>query len=626
MSVLQVSNFTKNFGEKYLFKNINFAINEHERVALVGANGTGKSTIIKMIIGEEEISPNLANEPAGTVSLGKNVCIGYLSQDVISSVNNTLLEEALDVFKEQIRLEEQLLEVSNELANNPDSIEAHNLYAKTLEKFELGGGYDYHYLIEMILLKFGFAKEDFNRPINSFSGGERTKMAFAKLLLLKPDLLILDEPTNHLDISTIDWLENYLKSYSGAILFVSHDRYFVNALANRILELENCALTNYKGDYDNYLKEKQMRYELQLKEYNLQQKEIEKLQRFITYFKPKPRFVARAKDREKKLEHMKKIDKPISSKKGIKFSFQGEMIEGKKTIAFEDCSLGYEGNALIEPFSFTFMSDDRLAIMGDNGVGKTTLLRSILGEVNLVAGNIQRLRPISLGYLKQNDFDLFDCNETVVEHITNNFPNMSEQEARQHLGKFAFQDDDVFKEVSVLSGGEKMRLVLAKLVLKNYDVLLLDEPTNHLDLITREALIDALSNYQSGIIMVSHDRYFVDALANKILFFHDKKSYYHEGNYETFKQLETGLFEYEKTPETKNKKKEVKKNNNSVNLKRIENEIIKIEERLKEISKLEFEEEYYMDEKKMKLLEDEKKELEEKYEELSLVYLQNSDN
>ena len=509
MAVIQGSNITKYFGSELIFKGLNFSVNEKERVAIVGPNGCGKSTLIKMIIGEESISANLANEQPGEISIPKNIVVGYLSQKVINDANNTLYDEAIDVFKDQIKREKELELLANKMALEPNNEELHNEYAKKLNYFEANGGYDYHYLIEMILLKFGFKKEDFDRKISSFSGGERTKMAFAKLLLIKPDLLILDEPTNHLDISTIDWLEDYLKSYPGTILFVSHDRYFINSLANRIFEIENKELNIYKGNYDQYLNEKKLRYELQLKNYNSQQKEIEKLKRFIEYFKPKPRFVARAKDREKKLEHMKIIDKPYEAKSSLKISFQGDSLKGKKIMLFTNCLFGYD-KPLFDEVNLTLFSDDHLAIMGDNGCGKTTILKTIMHQIKILSGSIDFLRPLNIGYLAQNDFSLDDCSFTLIEYIQNSFENMLEKEIRNHLGKFGFHDDDVFKIVKVLSGGEKMRLILAKLVLNNYDLLLLDEPTNHLDLIAKEALINALESYGGAIILVSHDRYFVD--------------------------------------------------------------------------------------------------------------------
>ncbi|MDY5853407.1 MAG: ABC-F family ATP-binding cassette domain-containing protein, partial [Bacilli bacterium] len=378
MNLLSVQNITKKFGSTELFHNINFNINDNDRVAIVGNNGTGKSTLLKMILGQEDISNNGTTDLKGCISIAKNKQIGYLSQNVIESLDHTLKEEALLVFKRVIEVEKRMTQLANEYALNPNNREIEKKYTNIVDEFDRLGGYDYNYQIEMMLFKFGFTQDVIDRPIKTFSGGERTKMAFVKLLLSKPDLLILDEPTNHLDVSTIDWLEQYLKTYSGAILFVSHDRYFINEVANKIVEIEHQTSVTYNGNFDSYVAQKKANYEIQMKQYSLQQKEIEKMKRFIEYFKPKPRFVSRAKDREKKLEHMKKIDKPLTSEKAIKFSFDGEIRNDKKIIYFEDCSIGFSDKVLIKPFSFYLFGGDRLAIIGDNGTGKTTLLKTIL--------------------------------------------------------------------------------------------------------------------------------------------------------------------------------------------------------------------------------------------------------
>ena len=625
MAVIQGTNITKFFGSELMFKGLNFSVNEKDRVAIVGPNGSGKSTLIKIIIGEESLSSNPSNETPSEISIPKNVVVGYLSQKVINDTNNTLYDEAMDVFKAQIQREKELEELANKMSINPNDEDLHKEYAKKLNYFEACGGYDYHYLVEMILLKFGFKKEDFNRKIISFSGGERTKMAFAKLLLIKPDLLILDEPTNHLDISTIDWLEDYLKSYPGTILFVSHDRYFINSLANRIFELENKELNIYKGNYDQYLNEKKLRYELQLKNYNAQQKEIEKLKRFIEYFKPKPRFVARAKDREKKLEHMKMIDKPYESKSSLKISFQGDSLKGKKIMLFTSCLFGYKA-PLFDEVNLTLFSDDHLAIMGDNGCGKTTILKTIMHQIKLLSGSIDFLRPLNIGYLEQNDFSLDNCSYTLIEYIQYSFDNMLEKDIRNHLGKFGFHEDDVFKEVKVLSGGEKMRLILAKLVLSNYDLLLLDEPTNHLDSIAKEALISALESYNGAIILVSHDRYFVDTLANKILYISNHKVYIEEGNYASLKENLKDLFlSSTDTKEKKEKKNIVKTKNTGLSKLKCEDKLKVLEDKINEVKNSQFLEENYMNSKKMQELEAKQKQLEKEYDDLLEYYISNFD-
>ncbi len=607
MVVLSVSNVSKSFGTETLFSSLTFGVNENDRMAIIGANGTGKSTLLKMIIGQEEIT--LTSSGKGAIFFAKGVKYGYLSQDVIESINHTLEEEALLVFKDLIKMEKELESLADLYALNPHDANIEKQYGTLLSRFEHLGGYEYRYKIKMMLSKFGFNEEVIARPIASFSGGERSKMAFVKLLLLDPDILILDEPTNHLDVSTIDWLENYLKTYHGAIIFVSHDRYFINAIANKVLEIENQNVTLYKGNFDSYVAQKKERYETLMREYTIQQKEIEKMKRFIEFYKPKPRFVSRAKDREKKLEHMKKVDKPQEAKAGIRFQFVGEVRSDRKILYLENCSIGFD-SVLIKPFTFYLFGNDRLAIMGDNGTGKTTLLKCILGEMKTIGGYIRRLMPLSIGYIKQNDFVFGDDNQTLLEYFVNEFPLMGEKEIRNHLGKFAFTSDEVFKVTSVLSGGEKMRVILAKIVLKHYDVLLLDEPTNHLDMLTREALINALQSYQGCLIFVSHDRYFIDSIANKILYINNQEPYYHEGNYESFKEQERVLLDAQNNCSEKKKKTEATRKTKKVT----ESDLEKIEKEIEAIKEEEWKEENYMNPKVMKELEEKRKELETEYE------------
>ena len=608
MVILSVSNVKKSFGVEELFSNVTFSVNDTDRMAIVGSNGTGKSTLLKIIIGQEEITPDRADGSKGGVFFAKGARYGYLSQDVIESLDHTLLEEALLVFKDLIKKEADLADLANLYAENPLDEKIENQYAKMQREFEHAGGYDYQYKVRMMLSKFGFSDEVMNRPIRSFSGGERTKMAFVKLLLLEPELLILDEPTNHLDVSTIDWLETYLKTYHGAILFVSHDRYFINAIANKVLELDHHQVTLYKGNFDAYVEQKKERYEVMMREYTLQQKEIEKIQRFITFYKPKPRFVSRAKDREKKLEHMKKIEKPQGEERGIRFQFEGQVRSDKKILYFEDCAIGYD-SVLIEPFTFFLYGNDKLAIMGDNGTGKTTLLKTILEGRPPLKGYIRRLMPLSIGYIQQNDFD-FGSSKTLLEYFLDEFPDMGEKKIRNHLGKFAFTNDEVFKPTEVLSGGEKMRVVLAKIVLKHYDVLLLDEPTNHLDILTREALVNAMQGYEGCIIFVSHDRYFIDSIANKILYISNKKPYYHEGNYETFKEEEASLLEDNKEEKVKKEKKATTKKEKVYS----EDDLARIEKQIQQIKIEEWKEDNYMDPKKMKELGEQLEALNQEYE------------
>ena len=617
-TILSVQNLVFRYPTQDIFNDVSFNIFEGDRVAFVGSNGTGKTTLIKLILGKEEPTK-------GNIALARNINIGYLSQEVISSETNTLYEEAKLVFKDLMKLGEDLSRLETKLAQEPSNNALIEEYGKKQNYFTLHNGYDYEYMIDMILSKFGFSKEDYSRPINSFSGGEKTKMSFAKLLLRKPELLVLDEPTNHLDLSTIEWLESYLKTYEGTLIFVSHDRYFINVLATKIYEIDNEKLDYYKGNYDFYIKEKQIRYENQLQAYNNQQKEIEKMKRFIEFYMPKPRFVNRAKDRVHKLEHMKMIDKPAGPEREIKIMFKGDALEGKKIIGAEHLVIGYD-KPLVNDVNFLVLGKDRLAIMGDNGTGKTTLLKYIMGSEKPLEGEIIRYRGLNIGYIDQHHFDIHG-DKTITNWLLDEFPLMGEKGVYNHLGKFNFQDDDFFKTLDMLSGGEKMRLVLARIILKEYDLLLLDEPTNHLDLLTKQALIRALDNYEGTIIFVSHDRHFVDEIANKILYFTNKKSYFHDGSYKEFKELEANLFNLDNEVKEEPVKKEtpIKRTHTGASTSKLEEKIAKLEEKIKFWKEEEFKEENYTYPDKMEKLDEQIKKASEELELLTLEYLERNE-
>lgn len=613
MQILNIQQLKKEFGDEVLFENISFSLNDNDRLALIGPNGNGKSTLIKIIL-------NQIDKTKGDVSFAKGTTIGYLSQDVISNTSNTLISEVTSVFNNLIEQEKVLREMELEIAHKPNDLRLIDEYGKKQNIFLENGGYNYHYLINMMLSKFGFYKEDLNREISSFSGGERTKIAFVKLLLIKPNLLILDEPTNHLDISTIEWLEQYLKSYEGALLFVSHDRYFIDSLANKIVEIENKTSSFYKGNYSYYIEEKKIRYEQQLNAYNNQQKEIARLKRFIEFYKPKPRFVARAKDREKKLEHMKIIDKPYQENKTLKLSFEGDIYEGKEILNVSDLSLGYD-TILVKNINFALYGKNRIAIMGSNGSGKTTLLDAIVNHKHILNGEIKFLRNVNIGYIKQHQVDLNGEN-TLLEEMMLEYPSLGEKGIYNHLGRFNFDYDDVHKKINVLSGGEKTRLVLAKIMLENYELLVLDEPTNHLDMVTRQALINALNEYKGSIIFVSHDRYFVDELATHILYIDHKTPYFIEGSFNDLKE-KTKLLVIE--DELTNKKDGIIEKKNTKSTKKspykLEELILKTENEIKQVKEAQFLEENYMDYNKMALLDNKLKELEKTLDELEEEYL-----
>lgn len=611
MQILNVQQLKKEFGDDILFEDVSFSLNDNDRLALIGPNGNGKSTLIKIILNE-------VDKTSGEVVLAKGTTIGYLSQDVITNLDNNLYDEVESVFSSLIEQEKKLKEMEDEISLNPNNVELIEEYGIKQNDFLEKGGYNYHYLINMMLSKFGFYKEDLTRTISSFSGGERTKIAFVKLLLIKPNLLILDEPTNHLDISTIEWLEQYLKGYEGALLFISHDRYFIDALANKIVELENKTSSFYKGNYTYYVEEKKLRYEQLLSKYNNQQKEIARLKRFIEFYKPKPRFVARAKDREKKLEHMKIIDKPATENNFLKLSFQGNVYEGKEIISVKDLTIGYD-KPLIKNLNFSLYGKDRIAIMGSNGCGKTTLLDALINHKHILNGEIKYVRNVNVGYIKQHQIDL-NPDRTIFEEMQFNFPSLGEKTIYNYLGRFNFDYEDSSKKIAILSGGEKTRIVLAKIMLENYDVLVLDEPTNHLDMVTRQALILALQAYQGSIIFVSHDRYFVDELATNLIYVDHQTPYFIKGNFLDFKEQESKLLTI--SDELVEEKKIEKKVINKKPSLKLEEQIKKLEEEIKKVKEEQFLEENYMDYQKMQSLDKKLKELETNLAKLEEEYLQ----
>lgn len=528
MYLLSATGILKEFQGEPLTSPLTFNIDENEKIALIGSNGCGKSTLIKMLIGELE-------PDKGHVTLSKNCTIGYLSQSVISDLSHTLYEEAEGVFKPLMEEEKFLEDLCEKIAEDPSNTELLDTYSHREPLFREKDGYNFRYKIRLILNYFKFKEEDYNRPITSFSGGERMKIAFAKLLLLNPSLLILDEPTNHLDISTIEWLEEYLKSYKGAILFVSHDRYFINSLATRVLEIEKGKLESYSGNYDKYAAEKKVRYESQLKLYLKEEKQKQKLEWFIKFYMPKPRFVSRAHDREKKLARLEKtrVEKPTEVKNKVHIDFQGKLRVGKRVFETKELAVGYD-KPLISDIEFSFFGGDKLAIMGDNGSGKTTFIKTLLGRIKPYSGKICFYDNFNIGYLPQDGL-LIRSNKTVLDYFRDLFPLLTLQEVYNTLGAFDFSREDDEKIVDNLSGGEKMRLVLSTLVEQKYDILVLDEPTNHLDMMTKEELIEAIGKYKGSIIIISHDRSFVDNLCNCLLYFENNKAYYYQGDYSHFK-------------------------------------------------------------------------------------------
>lgn len=621
MSLISFSNVSKYYSLDLILDHVSFNINKGEKVALVGPNGTGKTTIFKLILNKEEPTLMPKEDKVGDISILSGTKIGYLNQNAIEDINHTVREELNLVFKDIYKKIDEFnsLTVSMATKNDENTFERYN---KLLDYLTSINAFNLDNRINEYISKFHFSNNILDAKISTLSGGERMKIAFIKLLLIDYDVLLLDEPTNHLDISTIERLEEYLKSYKGTILFISHDRYFLTTLADKILDLDNHKVTSYSMGYDEYLKEKEINYQNQLAQFKKEEEEMERLKRFIEFYMPKPRFVGRAKDRVHKLEKLEKnhIDKPLKENKSIKFRIEGSNLRNKGLLEMKDVIAGYE-SGLFKPFSFTLYGKDRLAIVGDNGIGKTTLIKSIIGQIPLISGDIRKLRELKIGYIKQNDYE-FISKDTCLDYLREKYPNKLERELRTALGRFLFKKEDVFKNCLNLSNGERMRLVLCDLSLSEYDILILDEPTNHLDLVTKECLLDALKEYNGAIIFISHDRYFINSLAQFVLYIGKENTILVEGDYDDLKLELDKLNLNEGTSTQDNSKinfdkplvydelpKKEKLSNNKLN--ELKREAHIIENRLSEIDELfsmDFE-----DYSEIDALNDEKAELEEKY-------------
>ncbi len=613
--IVQISNGTVYFGANDVFENIDFTVNENERIALVGRNGSGKTTLLKVLTGECELS-------SGQLIKANKTSISYLKQNALALSEDTIGEVFDQVFAKLKDLEKQMEELSDAMKEDPDE-KLINKYSALQEEYKYLGGYTYQSEMLSVLAGFGFKESDLERKVSSFSGGEKTKIAFASLLLAKPDLLLLDEPTNHLDLSTIEWLENYLAKYKKAMVIVSHDRMFLDKTVNVVYELEYGSIRRYAGNYSSFVEQKKNDLIRQESAYRRQQKDIKRLEELIEKFRYKKNKAAFAQSKIKYLERMERIEDPKKADtKAFKAKFVCGVRGGKNVLSLDHFEVGYDKP--LANVSLEIKRGDRICIMGDNGTGKSTLLKSIIGETKPLGGYMMLGHQIQIGYFDQNLANFHNGN-TVLEELWNEHPDLDMFKIRSVLGAFLFTADEVFKEVDVLSGGEKVRLSLAKLMMKKANFLILDEPTNHLDIISKEALENALNEYDGTILFVSHDRYFIRKIATSCLVIDtDKVTYYPDGykDYIDAKVKEVP----EKVKEEKNEVplKELKQKP-KYNIKRLENEISLMEDILEDKRALRYEPEYYQDMKKMAELDDEIDEihnkihaLEEKWEEAML--------
>ncbi|BDS80179.1 TPA: ABC-F family ATP-binding cassette domain-containing protein [Streptococcus pneumoniae] len=528
MIILQANKIERSFAGEVLFDNINLQVDERDRIALVGKNGAGKSTLLKILVGEEEPT-------SGEINKKKDISLSYLAQDSRFESENTIYDEMLHVFNDLRRTERQLRQMELEMGekSGEDLDKLMSDYDRLSENFRQAGGFTYEADIRAILNGFKFDESMWQMKIAELSGGQNTRLALAKMLLEKPNLLVLDEPTNHLDIETIAWLENYLVNYSGALIIVSHDRYFLDKVATITLDLTKHSLDRYVGNYSRFVELKEQKLVTEAKNYEKQQKEIAALEDFVNRNLVRASTTKRAQSRRKQLEKMERLNKPEAGKKSANMTFQSEKTSGNVVLTVENAAVGYDGEVLSQPINLDFRKMNAVAIVGPNGIGKSTFIKSIVDQIPFIKGEKRFGANVEVGYYDQTQSKLTPSN-TVLDELWNDFKLTPEVEIRNRLGAFLFSGDDVKKSVGMLSGGEKARLLLAKLSMENNNFLILDEPTNHLDIDSKEVLENALIDFDGTLLFVSHDRYFINRVATHVLELSENGSTLYLGDYDYY--------------------------------------------------------------------------------------------
>ena len=528
----QISNGAVAFGDDVILHSIDFEIRNTEKIAIVGRNGCGKTTLLKLISGEVEMEKLDSDESAFIAKAG-NPEIGYLKQIAFDDPDVTLEQEVRKCFVKMDERKAELARAAAELEHDY-SDEKVARYTAMEEAFKDDGGYYYEKEYEVMIRKFGFSDEERKKPIRDFSGGQQTKIAFIKLLLSKPDILLLDEPTNHLDVTTIEWLEGYLKSYPKAVVVVSHDRMFLDNVVDVVYEIEYGTARRYPGNYTNFIARKKENYDKQMKDHIAQQKEIERLQRMVTRFKGKPTKTAMAQSKQKAIERMVIIEAPDKyDNKTFHANFQPEKETGNDVLYTSELAIGYDHPLSV--VSLDLKRGEKLGILGGNGLGKSTFLKTIVGKIPALSGEYRFGTNVQIGYFDQQ-MAMYTSNKTVLDDFWDEYPNLTETEARNALGAFLFSGEDVFKNVNMLSGGEKVRLALCKILKTRPNVLVLDEPTNHMDIVGKETLESMLKDYKGTLIFVSHDRYFVKKVATQLLVFEDGTTNLYQFGYEQYQE------------------------------------------------------------------------------------------
>jgi len=596
MAILQFKNINKAFGGEYLLKNINFSIDQNDKIALIGLNGCGKTTLIKMILGEEGDDISLDTKKNGEIIKKKGLRIAYLSQYLRLEKSNTIFDEVMGVFSHVEKIKKEIEILNKEIANLDGDILSKKMdkLAKLVSQYEQEEGYDLEYRVKQVLNGIGYKEEDYNLVVENLSGGQKSRVALAKILIKEPELLILDEPTNHLDLIAIEWLESFLKNYNNAFILVSHDRYFLDAVAKKVYEIENKKIFMYKGNVTEFRKQKELRLKTQKRAFEKQQVEIKKTEEFVRKYKAGIKS-KQAHGRELLLNRLERIEDPSFVIEMMKLKFEIDHPSGEKVLEVRNLKKSYGRLDLFWNINFDVFRGDRIGIIGKNGIGKSTLLK-IINKIELQdEGRIKYGNKLKIGYYDQNHKELVEEN-TIYDELRETKP-MSEEETRRMAARFLFKDEDILKKIKNLSGGEKSRVAFLKLILKKPNFLIIDEPTNHLDIYSREVLENSLKDYEGTLITVSHDRYFLENVANKIYIMENQKINIFDGNYDAYKK--------------QIKEKNLKKNN--------EENIFSYEEQKRIKNRMKFlEKEQQKLEEIIENLEREKKELDKKYKEAGL--------
>ena len=630
MIVLSCNNLNKSFGIDSILENVNFTVNEYDKIGIIGVNGTGKTTLFKIISG-------IYGYDSGDIYTSKDCEIGYLEQNTNFHSENTILEEVLEVFKDVIEMEKYLRDLEHKISEESSNTNSTTLeklmneYSNKLEAFSDMNGYGYKSEAKGVLKGLGFSDEDMDKPISILSGGEKTRVLLGKLLLKKPTLLLLDEPTNHLDSEAIEWLEVFLKQYKGTVILISHDRYFLDQVVNRIFEIHNKKLKTYNGNYSDFIKASAIEKELELKKFEDQQKDIKKQEESIERLKAfgREKHLKRARSKEKALAKVDVLDKPEAYRKKAKIEFNPSVTSGNDVLQLRDISMGYGERILFKDLNLDIYRGEKVALIGANGIGKSTLFKIIMNEITPLSGDIKFGTNVNVSYFHQEQKTL-NLDNTIIDEIWEDNKQLTQPSLRTMLGAFLFEGEEVFKKISTLSGGERARVAILKLILSNANLLLLDEPTNHLDIDSKEVLEEALSSYTGTIFTISHDRYFLNTVVDKVLVLDENGITEYLGNYDYYiekkkqvQEMNTVEVVEEKTKtqlkEEKRKEREQREaeKKNRVKRQNIEKEIEETEAKIEEMDVLLCQEEVYSNPEKSKDVSLQKASLEEK---LSALY------